>query len=661
MSEIVSTPQMKPREQTLTVQAQFEMLLDTVDIVSFDMFDTLIHRAGLFSPKDVFYQVQKRAEQLLGLALDGFPSARIRAEERARVRVRGRGRQEIVFDDIYAELSRMLRLDASALAQIKQIELACERAALTMLESGRHLFQAAVGAGKQVVIISDMYLDSAFLCDILQQHGYSAASTVYISSAYGLSKVDGGLYDLVVRELGCRPNRILHVGDNQLADVTMALSRGLRAFFVPTQKQHLRWRHGLGDRPSGNLVMSSILYDLSAQSEGAGPDMQATITETATRQVALLYFGYATWLLERLRTTGCRRVYFAARDGLIIKHCFDMVAATAGVELDTRYLTVSRASLYPTLIFTDPPMARRLFAHSWDHLTLAGALDRIGLRFEDVADGLARRGMLNRSERLGPELAERFCGFLETIWPQIEQLHREQYRLAIEYLRQEQLLSDEPAAFVDIGWHGSLQNSLLKLLRSLRIKKDLAGYYLGTFSRPAGVTRDFKALGFLCDNSEPAGLAQLVKAGPSLIELFHSAGHGSVLGYRRAEGRVAPIYDQNQIEARQYEQVIEPLQTQALHFIGEYLARSPGSALHGPDPALVARTALRTVYAPTIAEAATFGRLQIASDFRGQMKSITGSIEWNLAALDGELLPDGTLPIWRPGFHALRSAASARS
>jgi hypothetical protein len=306
------------------------------------------------------------------------------------------------------------------------------------------------------------------------------------------------------------------------------------------------------------------------------------------------------------------------------------------------------------LIFTDPPMARRLFAHNWDHLTVDGALRRIGLDYEACAEKLAKYRLTARTMLLSAETADRFSAFLSDIWPLLEQKYQDQYQLTLAYLQQELLLSDEPAAFVDIGWHGSLQNCLVKLLKHVRIDKDLGGYYLGTFENPTGMADGFKAQGFLVNNGEPKSIAHLVRCGPSLIELFHSAGHGSVLGYQRAGARIKPLLDQNDVEVQQYQQIIEPLQNQALAFLRDQLARQPEAALHAPDPGLVARMALRVIYAPTPAEATIFGRLQIASDFGGRMKSLTGILEWDLAQIKGDFLPDGYIPIWRPGFQALK-------
>ncbi len=320
----------------------------------------------------------------------------------------------------------------------------------------------------------------------------------------------------------------------------------------------------------------------------------------------------------------------------------------------SRYLYISRAALYPSLIFTDPPMARRLFAHNWDHLTVEQALRRISLTFEECIDLLAKHKLAKRTLQLSPIIMERFAVFLSDAWPLLEQKHAEHYQLTVAYLRQEMMLAEEKTAFVDIGWHGSLQNCLLKLFRHLRLSKEFSGYYLGTFEQPIGTAADFTSTGYLVDGDAPQSIAQLVRAGASVIELFHSAGHGSVLGYQRDGPQVVPVLQNSPEEQQQFLAMIEPMQNLAFAFVSEHLARQPEAALRAPDPGLIARAALRVIYAPTAAEAATFGGLQIASDFGGRMKSITGTLEWDLRNIKGDMLPDHTIPIWRPGFQVLR-------
>jgi glycosyltransferase involved in cell wall biosynthesis/predicted HAD superfamily hydrolase len=639
-------------------QQEFETLLDLVDVVSFDLFDTLVQRDGLFSPKDLFYRVQEEAERRLGLRLVDFATLRVRAEETARVRASGRGQEEVTLNEIYAELARLLDLEPRTARSLLQIELECERSAITSLEGGKRLFETALGAGKAVVIVSDTYFPEDFVAEVVGQNGYRNAAKVYASSAYGKTKSEGSLYDVVLEDLCCAPSRLLHIGDNQHSDVAVAVSKGIRTLFVPTPQYRLRRRHGVADVPSGNLVMAAMLCDISRRSEKvtARDDPQSVIEQTATQNLALLYFAFSTWLLEQLRNGGYERVYFAARDGLIMKRFFDLAAAAAGFEIDSRYLYVSRAALYPSLVFTEPETARQLFCHHWDRLTIEDALRRTSLTFEECTDLLARRGLGDRELPLDRSTVLQFSAFLDEVWPMLERNNEENYRLTVGYLRQEMVLTKERAAFVDIGWHGSLQNSVLKLLSHLGVAKDLGGYYLGTFEKPTGAVADFRAEGFLVDNDEPGWISRLVRSsGPSVLELFHSAGHGCVRGYKRNGARVLPILEDNPVEREQFERIMAPLQNMAFDFVSEQLGRFSGATMEAPDPGLVARMGLRVIYAPTPAEAKVFGHLRMASDFGGPMKSITGGLEWDLKEIDGDPLPDGILPLWLPGFHVLKS------
>lgn len=639
-------------------EPEFGALLDEVDAVSLDLFDTLLERQGIFSPPDLFYRVQERAQPQLGRGPNAFAWLRVRAEEAARVMAWQRGIDEVTFDEIYTELQRRLQLDSRERKRLQQIELDCEREVLTPLAGGTRLFRAAVQAGKIVVIASDTYFGVDFVREIVKRGGFVPVPPVFVSSAWRKTKVSGGLFDVIVRELGCPPERILHVGDNPTSDITMALSRGLRTWLVSTPKQAVRWKLGLGSRPSGNSLTSALLCHMSEStiSTEASADRASTLTRTAENHLSLLYSGFAAWLLQEFRARGIRRVYFAARDGLIVKRFFELLADAAEYEFQTRYMYVSRAVLYPSLVFTDPDMARRLYSHNWDHLTVGDALRRIAPELVAHDGTMIPPGDLDPNLPLIRPRAARLREFLSRNWALVERTNEARYHRAIDYMRQEGLLTSEPAAFVDIGWHGTLQSCLVKILAHLGIRKPLFGYYLGLFERPATSEPHVQASGYLVHDGRPSWINALVRCGPSLIELLHTAGHGSVRDYTCEPAGVTPVLGANGEEARQFEHIIQPIQDRALAFVTEHVRRGTARPFLAPDPAIIARAALRPIYAPTAGEAAVFGRLKHASDFGGPMKSITGVLEWDISQLPSGWLPDRTLPIWRPGFHALRSA-----
>ena len=113
----------------------------------------------------------------------------------------------------------------------------------------------------------------------------------------------------------------------------------------------------------------------------------------------------------------------------------------------------------------------------------------------------------------------------------------EQSEITLAYLRQEGLFDGKPFAIVDLGWFGRVHNSLSRLLR-IGGGKSPWGLYVGL--RRSGYSNDNK-ISYLYD--EIAKQGWLID-GPSvncLLEIFCSADHGTVVGYRRGDGRIIPV------------------------------------------------------------------------------------------------------------------------
>jgi hypothetical protein len=108
---------------------------------------------------------------------------------------------------------------------------------------------------------------------------------------------------------------------------------------------------------------------------------------------------------------------------------------------------------------------------------------------------------------------------------------------ALGYLRQEGLLDGTPWAMVDIGWHGNLQRSLSRLLAAGGAAQPLTGFYFGLVPNAAGPAGD-TLLGYW--NQLPARGHGVRRLNHALWEIFLSADHGAVLGYRAEAGRIVP-------------------------------------------------------------------------------------------------------------------------
>lgn len=154
--------------------------------------------------------------------------------------------------------------------------------------------------GWQIAFISDMYLDSAFLSEILRREGcFSPGDKVYVSCEHNARKDTGTLYDLVRQEL--KPDEWEHYGDNPQSDVRMAERKGIKAHFIDNSYRDL-----------------------------------------ASRFVAPAYLPYVLWILEEAKKQCIQRLYFISRDGYILQQIAEALPHD-GVEL--RYFFTSRKAL----------------------------------------------------------------------------------------------------------------------------------------------------------------------------------------------------------------------------------------------------------------------------------------------------------------------------
>lgn len=191
------------------------------DLISFDIFDTLIER-DVLNPKDIFY--------LAGLELFKdedeaklFRERRIKAESEARKKS---DTGEVSLKDIYRELFAIYGINAGIL---RERELALEVKHCKAREEWKTLLEAFVRSGKRVVLISDMYLSSTEISQMLIECGIEGYKKLFVSQEYGCGKISGKLYREAERALGYEKCLHLHYGDSIKADFLGAM----RAMVIP--------------------------------------------------------------------------------------------------------------------------------------------------------------------------------------------------------------------------------------------------------------------------------------------------------------------------------------------------------------------------------------------------------------------------------------------
>lgn len=193
---------------------ELKSMIDKFDVISFDVFDTLLLRPYL-KPNDLWRDLERR------IKVPGFAAERYRADRAAYAEVRGRD-GEPTLDVVYAKIPQWERM--------KQLELDQERKVLAVNPEMLSLWIEAGQLGKKRVVVSDMYLPREFIEDVLRANGVAGWDEFYLSGDRQKKKRTGELFEEVLKDTGVSPDKVLHIGDDMVADVRVANKAGIVAY-----------------------------------------------------------------------------------------------------------------------------------------------------------------------------------------------------------------------------------------------------------------------------------------------------------------------------------------------------------------------------------------------------------------------------------------------
>lgn len=324
-----SLDKLKMPESIITqLLSQEELIakLQGYDIVSFDIFDTLLFRA-VNSPRDVFRLLESEWHMMR------FAEKRIQAEHKARERV-----GEVTIDDIYEILSQELSIDKQK--AIKK-ELDIEKKVCFANPYMKHVFDE-LNKKQKVVLTSDMYLTKDMLRELLYKCGYHVdEDQIFVSCEYGKGKANGKLQELVSRICGCSKTYI-HVGDNRNTDILGSEGIGWDTFYYP----NVNITGAPYRRKEMQTIASSFYKGLVNAKLHSGMFKQDEYYEYGYCYGGILAVGYCQYLSRLAAAEKIDRFLFLARDGFVIKKIYDRFFG----EVPSEYIPFSRFASYQLTI-----------------------------------------------------------------------------------------------------------------------------------------------------------------------------------------------------------------------------------------------------------------------------------------------------------------------
>lgn len=206
-------------------------ILKRYKIISFDIFDTLMER-NVNSPTDIF---KIAGGQVLGTDKgEKFRILRINAENTARKKSKN---GEIELADIYRHLEFYTKEEKNLLMEqeIHEEILSCYRK-----NSLADFFQETIQHGKEVYLISDMYLPEPIIKKMLLKCGISGYKALYISNKFNCNKISGELFKIVKEEHKLDKANWIHIGDSIKADYLGAHKAGVHAMLIGRKNRFRR-------------------------------------------------------------------------------------------------------------------------------------------------------------------------------------------------------------------------------------------------------------------------------------------------------------------------------------------------------------------------------------------------------------------------------------
>lgn len=554
--------------------------IDKADIVSFDIFDTLVYRL-VNTPSDIFefvslqYNSKGKENKIYN-----FKSERIKAEEKARKKSKN---QEVTLFEIYENIKNY---DNKLKNKLMDTEIYLEKNFIFPNHEMIELYKYAIEKGKKIIIISDMYLSKQIISEVLKRCGIVGYHKLFVSSEYGDTKASGKLFSSILKMEGVSTERWLHIGNDLKSDVINPRRIGIKTVLY----------RRIIDAPNGFKKCDYAFWNLTKEykykenyrklisecNEKNKYDLDAY--EFGYKIFGIFMLGYVKWLHSRFVLNNISNIFFFSREGYFIKKAYDFYFDDENRNnLKSIYMYVSRKSLYL------PALTENLLVDDYSLFypaigkNVSEYLCSLGISKEDALRFIKKYD-LNPNET-----AEILDKHSEKLKIMINKSNKSRLYDIESYLSQFDFSGN--IAVVDVGWTGGMQIAFEKILADMKNKKlknaglsvekeehsKCYGYFIGQeynmrkFIQKDGRNNPYhlRNEGWLFNYNDLTKRQKIIASGNEIFELIFDPNEGTVIGYNKTKESQPNVPILKNVEFSESYRVIELIQQGALDYIAD--------------------------------------------------------------------------------------------
>lgn len=563
-------------------QIKNHIINDDVDVISFDMFDTLVVRP-FYKAFDLFELMDK---EFINLSKKNpvIKFSKIRKDSEAILRDVNNSKniEEVRIEDIYKYIHDFYDISSSILKRMQSLEESLEVKFCTRRETGFDLYRLAKSLGKKVIVITDMYLSMNTICAILDKNGYSF-DDIYLSSEILKTKQTGSLFKYVIDN---EKASILHIGDNVHSDVSMALNNGIASLHLPRAIDVFMGDTDIKTNNCGRLFEEFDMYNINVNAYLKNSCVRSSIALIANKYfdnpfknfigtskfncdpfligyyaLGMHLLSLSKWILSDTKNKCYDSISFMSRDGYLPLKSSLILQENTDINNDIvlNYVYISRKAMLP-LLFSTKNMIN-IFQTYIDYrvVTPEKLCDLLSCVLKDYEFESVSKIFIDNSIELDFfKTKNDFFKCLSLIYDKL--FDKEKYNSYLSIVKNyfEKNFVGSSATF-DIGYSGKPES-----LISFILGKSISTYFYHTTSSEAYFNS------FLSNYELNTFYDFMPTLTGTIRELFYSDTIPSCVGYSEKNGEVIPIFDN--VDGYTYfnKKIIKTIQNSALSFVDDF-------------------------------------------------------------------------------------------
>ena len=532
-------------------------------VISFDIFDTLLHRriapnyiveaicshvnevylGGLSSTSEV---MQKRDEAYLEIS-------QLNAERGLDFDACSTSFFKLWLEKLGIDPSFALSVEA---AEVEK-EILCSYPDPEIMAWIKELKEQSI----DLICTSDMYLSKRSIIRILKALGYSPLwfTNIFVSCEEGYLKRTGKLFQHIASSMKIPANNFFHIGDSSESDYIQAKKAGWNAcqYLSSFERKEIRLQkfdleHLQQDKYWSGVVLSQFCKHRDLEGNAA--------EEYGRNYLGPIYSIFLHKVYERCLEEGISKVYFLAREGYVLHDIFEYISSALCKEkkqITPIYLGVSRLSSMRASLTRISLRELTMFQANTREMTIKSLFAPLGIPQNQLEKICEQSECIGSEEILPPNYISwpPFQRFLDLLNKSVKP-DTEQNSLFIEYLRGLGFFNEDKVAIVDVGWGGQIQDNIYRAISKEKKVPQVFGFYLGVnISAHQRKSKNNWMEGLLCDSETTHWFSRSFLEFVQGVETFVRAPHPTVIGYERNDfGLVEPRLKEEKTPSRQQEE-----------------------------------------------------------------------------------------------------------